>query len=188
MRHRLFNLIAHLAASHPRKIVAAALILTAASALYAAATLTLNANLDELVSERLDYHRRYIEFLKEFGDEEYLYVVADASEDMPKAKQFIEALGQKLRGLPDIKEVIWKIENPALERNFLLYLTPDQLKALETMTSSGPFAATNIARWSGLSPMFGALADRIGAPVSPEDERELATGFTFIDGLLDDMS
>ncbi|MFA4874510.1 MAG: MMPL family transporter, partial [bacterium] len=188
MRIKFFKFLARLATHHPRKIVAAAIALTIACGIFAAFKIKLNANLDDLVSMKLDYHRRYIEFLKEFGDEEYLYIVADAEKDLPRAKQFLEALGKRLKGNPSLKQVIWKIENPALERNFLLYLTPEQLKVLSTMTTKGPFAARTIASWDGFAPMFGALASRIGGPVSTEDEAELATGFTFIDGLLGDMT
>lgn len=188
MRRRLFESIARFVTRHPAKIVAAAVLLAVLSGLYAATHIRLNANLDELVSEKLEYHRRYIDFLKEFGDEEYLYVVVDAERDLPQAKAFLEALGAKLKDMPDLEQVIWKIENPALEKNFLLYLTADQLKGLKAMTSEGPFAVGNIATWDGFAPLFGALATRIGEPVSKEDEAELTTGFTFIDGLIDDMA
>lgn len=187
MRKKIFESIARLIVRHPWKIVAAALLFTALSAVGAIRGITLNANLDELVSERLDYHRRYIDFLKEFGDEEYLYVVVDAARDLPKAKRFLSALGEKLSGEASLKQVIWTIDNPALEKNFLLYLSPEQLQVLKGMTTAGPFAVRNIASWNGFAPMFGALASRIGGPVSPADEAELSTGFTFIDGLLDDM-
>ena len=188
MRNRLFNFIAHMAAVHPKKIVATAVLLAIAAGGYAALTLTLNANLDDLVSEDLDYHRRYIEFLEEFGDEEYLYVVADGSEDVKRAREFIQTLGEKLTGQPDIKEVVWKVDNPALERNFLLYLTPEQLASLEAMTSGGAFSVKNIADWTTLTPLFKAMADQIEAPISKSDETSLSAGFTFIDGLLDDMA
>ncbi len=107
---------------------------------------------------------------------------------MARAKEFIAALGEKLRGMPDLKEVIWKIENPALERSFLLFLTPEQIDALEALTARGPLAVRRIAGWTGFRQLFGAMADRLAEPVSPTDEEELATGFTFIDGLLGDMT
>lgn len=187
MRKRLFDLIARVVTAHPRAIVAAAVLLAVAAGLFAATGIRLNANLDELVSERLDYHKRYLDFLEEFGDEEYLYVVVDAGEDLPRVKQFLEVLGEKLKGRAGLQQVIWKIENPALEKGFLLYLSPEELRTLKAMTTEGPFAVQGIAGWDGFAPMFGALARRIAGPVSPADESELATDFTFIDGLLDDM-
>ena len=188
MRNRFFNLIAHIVSVHPKKIIVSALILAIAAGGYAALTLTLNANLDDLVSEKLDYHRNYKEFLKEFGDEEYLYVVADASKNIGQARKFIETLGEKLTGQPDIKEVVWKVDNPALEQNFLLYLTPEQLASLDAMTTGGAFSVKNIANWTTLTPLFGAMADQMEAPISKSDEISLSTGFTFIDGLLGDMA
>lgn len=188
MRIRFFTWIARLSSAHPKKVVVLGGLFAIISMLLAVTNISLNSNLDELVSEKLDYHKRYIEFLKEFGDEEYLYVVVDASDDLPSSKKFMEALGTKIKNLPDIKQVIWKIENQALERNFLLYLTPSQLSVLSKMTTQGPFSVKNIASWDGFAPMFGALASRISGPVSPADEAELATGFTFMDGLIDDMT
>ncbi len=140
------------------------------------------------MSEKLDYHRRYIEFLKEFGDEEYLYVVIDGSGDLNLAKQFADEVAKEARAIDDIKQVIWKIDNPLLEKNFLLYLREKELDSLGRMLSTGPFAAKNIAGWSDISPLFGALATRINQPVSKKDEAELATGFTFLDNLVDDIS
>ncbi len=187
IRQRIFTAIAHFACRRAKAIVAVAILLTVAAGAYAALTLRLNSNLDEMVSMRLDYHRRYIDFLKEFGDEEYLYVVVDAEKEMPRAKEFVQVLAKRLEQVPGLKEVIWRIDNPALEKNFLLYLTPEQLAALRAMLTQGPFAVNNIASWNGLAPLFGALATRISGPVSTSDEAELSEGFLFIDGLIDDM-
>jgi hypothetical protein len=161
-----------------------ALFITIVSAAYSTSTIKLNANLDELVSEDLDYHRRYLDFLEEFGDEEYLYVVADSAGDMTRAKQFIMSLAARLQKVDGLKHVIWKIDNPVLERNFLLYLTPKQLDTIRGILTEGPFTAGNIASWQDFAPLFGGLADRISKPVSAEDEEELSQGFTFIDDLL----
>lgn len=167
--------------------MAVAVVITLTSSVYALKTIKLNANLDELVSEKLDYHKRYIEFLKEFGDEEYLYIVVDASKNLKEAKGFVDAVNEGLKKVPNLKQVISKIDNPALEKNFLFYLNPEELSALKTMTSSGPFGVGNLEKWTDFAPLFGALATRVSGEVSPKDEKELATGFTFIDGLLEDM-
>lgn len=188
MRARLFKFLAKMVITHPRTIVAAAVIIAIACGIYASIGIKLNANLDELVSEKLDYHRRYLDFLKEFGDEEYLYVVVDASSDLMNAKQFMARLATRLEGRTGLKQLIWKIDNPVLEKNFLLYMTDDQLKSLSAMTGAGPFSVKNIASWNSFTPMFGAMANRLATPVSAQDEAELSTGFKFIDGLLDDIS
>ena len=75
MRKRIFERIAHLATVHFWKVVAVAVALTVLSSAYAALTLKLNANLDELVSEKLDYHKRYLDYLEEFGDEACMQII-----------------------------------------------------------------------------------------------------------------
>lgn len=187
MRDAFFKMISKLCARHPWKVIALALVLTIVSSFYAAFTIKLNANLDDLVSEDLDYHKRYLDFLEEFGDEEYLYVVVDATDDMTKAKQFVVSVAEKLKELDGLKQVIWKIDNPALEKNFLLYMSEQELNSLKGMLGSGPFGVRNVARWNSFAPLISALADRVARPVSTKDEQELSKGFTFIDGLFEDM-
>ncbi|MBT3180970.1 MAG: MMPL family transporter [Deltaproteobacteria bacterium] len=188
MRTRVFNKISQITARHPWKIIAIAMIITVVASVYAALTVKLNANLDDLVSKDLEYNKRYLEFLEEFGDEEYLYVVVDAGEDMPRGKKFVRELAAKLEGVEGLKQILWRIDNPVLEKNFLLYMSPEQLNSLGGMLTEGPFNISNISRWNSFSPLIGALADRVAQPVSTEDEGELTQGFTFIDGLLDDMA
>ncbi|HQC51454.1 MAG TPA: hypothetical protein PKW68_06625, partial [bacterium] len=122
MKTRCFKSIAGFVSAHPWKIVVAALLLTVFSAVYASLTLKLNANQDDLVSRDLDYSRRYLDFLDEFGDEEYLYVVVESEGNPERAKRFISSLAGRLHGIDGLSQVIWKIENPVLEKNFLLYL------------------------------------------------------------------
>jgi len=188
MRDKFFHAIARVATIHPWRVLTIALILTAVSSVYSIATIHLNANSDELVSKKLAYHKRYIDFLREFGDEEYLYVVIDAKGDDKKAKRFITELAGRLNGISGIKQIIWKVDNPVLEKNFMLYLSIDELKTLDGMLTSGPFAVKNITSWNGFAPMFSAFADRMERPVFKGDEDELSHGFSFLDGLVDDMS
>jgi hopanoid biosynthesis associated RND transporter like protein HpnN len=187
MRHRFFQLLGKLSAKRPWVVITIAVVLTAISAIYAATSLQLNADLDKLVSEKLDYHRRYLDFLDEFGDQEYLYVVVEIGNDLPKAKQFLTDLAGKLEKIGDVKEVTYKIENPAMERGFLLYLPMEELEALSTMLTSGAFDVRRIAGWESIVPFFSAINREVSGPIDPKREKELATSFTFLDGIIDDM-
>lgn len=184
----MFQLIASLSSRRPWLIVIVAAILTAAAAGYAATHLQLNADLDKLVSEKLDYHRRYLDFLEEFGDQEYLYVVVEFDDDLPRAKQFLTALAGRLEKIDDVKEIVYKIDNPAMERGFMLYLPMDELKALSTMLTDGAFNVRSIAAWNSLVPFFHAINGEIAGPIDTARETELATSFTFLDGVIDDMN
>ena len=63
MRYRFFKFLAMLSSRKPWLIITIAAVLTATSAYYTATNLTLNADLDDLVSEELDYHKKYKDFL-----------------------------------------------------------------------------------------------------------------------------
>ena len=91
MKSRCFKSIAGFVSAHPWKIILAALLLTVFSGVYASFTLKLNANQDDLVSGDLDYSKRYLDFLKEFGDEEYLYVVVRPRE-IPRRRSVLSLL------------------------------------------------------------------------------------------------
>ncbi|HQG13277.1 MAG TPA: MMPL family transporter [bacterium] len=188
MKTRCFKSIAGFVSAHPWKIVVAALLLTVFSAVYASLTLKLNANQDDLVSRDLDYSRRYLDFLDEFGDEEYLYVVVESEGNPERAKRFISSLAGRLHGIDGLSQVIWKIENPVLEKNFLLYLTTDQLTTLKGMLTEGAFSAKNIASWHSFAELISALTSKVREPVSKDDEGKLSQGFTFIDSMLDNIS
>ncbi|MBI4212511.1 MAG: MMPL family transporter [Deltaproteobacteria bacterium] len=183
MRARFFSLLNAFVIRWPKAIVLVGILLTVASAGFAAKTIVLNADLDDLVSEDLEYHRRYKDFLKEFGDQEYLYVVVEAGQDPSSSKQFIVSLAKRLTTIPDLKEITWKISNPALEQGFLLYLKPQDLTALKTTLSEGPLALNKIASWARLGPVFHA-ARKLSEASNAQNEQTLALGFGLLDRVL----
>ncbi len=187
MRHQFFKFLAEISSKRPRLIVTLAIILTLASGIYAAMTIQLNADLDDLVSEKLEYHKRYKDFLKEFGDQEYLYVVVEIAGDLPRAKQFTTDLAARLSKIPDVKDLIYKVDNPAMERGFMLYLPLPDLRALKAMLTKGAFDVRNVAQWQSMVPFFKAINDEVAGPVDTAREKELATSFTFLDGIIGNM-
>ncbi|MBI4126605.1 MAG: MMPL family transporter [Deltaproteobacteria bacterium] len=188
MMQQFFQVLARFVMKVPGFIVVVALGLATMSGIYAATHITLNADLDDLVSDDLDYHRRYKEFLKEFGDQEYLYVVTDAGGDLPRAKEFVRTLASRLTQLPGLEDVVWQISNPTLEKGFLLYLEPAQLEIMQALTERGPFSIKKISSWDSLAPLFSGLATVMGSDQALEGEAVLSTGFRFVDGLLDGMT
>jgi len=184
MRTRFFTWLGKWIPRHPWKIVVVALLLTAASAYLAITKLSLDADQDNLISEKLAYHKRYKDFLREFGDQEYLYLVIEANGDLSRAKAFVRAAAERLARLPDIREVTYKIDNPALEKSFLLLLTQDELKSLSDMVGGGAFSIQRFAALSGLEGLFNTINEEIKKPLSPAEEKKLTLGFTFLDGLV----
>ena len=170
------------------KIVIVAILLTVASAYLAVARLSLDADQDNLISEKLAYHKRYKDFLREFGDQEYLYLVVESNGDLSKAKAFAESAAERISRLPDIREVTYKIDNPALEKSFLLLLNQEELRSLSDMVSGGAFSIQRFASLASLEELFAAINEEIKKPVSPKEEKKLTLGFKFLDGLIGSLN
>ena len=185
MRTKFLSIISRIVICHPWRVIITASILTLASIIFSATSLQMNTDQDDLVSENVPYHKRYKEYLGEFGDLEYLYVVVETENNMPRAKDFIRALAAKLNALPDIREVTYQISNPKLEKSFLLYLPVDQLKAV------GEFLP-KMERIADVAGVFGMMNDEInkisGAGATTQESPQLETGFRFLDKLLDGLT
>lgn len=184
MRTKFFTWLGKWIPRHPWKIVAVSLVLTAVCAALAVTRLSLDADQDNLISEKLAYHKRYKNFLREFGDQEYLYLVVESGGDLARAKQFVRSAAEKISKLPDISEVTYKIDNPALEKSFLLLLNQDQLKSLADMVGGGIFSIQKFASLSSLEGLFATINEEVAKPVSPSEEKKLTLGFKFLDGLI----
>lgn len=187
-RTKLFSWLGNFIPKHPLKIVIVALVLMVASVVLAATKLSLDADQDNLISERLAFHKRYKDFLKEFGDQEYLYLVVEANSNLPQAKKFVTAAAQKLSKLPDVREVTYKIDNPALEKSFLLLLNQEQLRSLSDMVGGGAFSIKEIAKLTTFEEFFSSIENEVTKPVSIEDEEQLTLGFRFLDELIDSLN
>ncbi len=184
MRTRFFTWLGNFIPRHPWKIVVTALVLTAVSGVLAITSLSLDADQDNLISEKLEYHKRYKDFLREFGDQEYLYLVVESGGDLARAKKFVKSAADRISRLPDISEVTYKIDNPALEKSFLLLLNQDQLRSLADMVGGGTFSIQRFASLSSLEELFSVINEEIQKPVSPKEEEKLTLGFKFLDGLV----
>lgn len=130
-------------ALHPGTIIALGLTLALISALSAVFFLRLNSNQDRLVSPEVPFHKRYLENLKNFGDQEHLYVViktGGTEEGKKKAEQFAESLNQRLLQHPDlIQAIYYRILPRDLGDGALLFASPEEAKTLaETVVFLAP--------------------------------------------------
>ena len=105
MRTKIFTWLGNYIPQNPWKIFIFGIVLSLLSVALAITHLSLDADQDNLVSENLYFHKRYKDFLREFGDQEYLYLVAESQNNLSEAKSLIKDAALKLKELPDIKEV-----------------------------------------------------------------------------------
>ncbi|MBI2345566.1 MAG: MMPL family transporter, partial [Deltaproteobacteria bacterium] len=175
----------------PWAVLCLAFLLTVASVYLATTRLPLHTDQDDLVSEKLDYHRRYKEFLREFGDQEYLYLVVEAGNDIARAKHFVRHfVGEVGRrgGAAHFREILYRIDNPAMEQSYLLYLPRDQLTRLEGFFRQPGTEPARLARWNDFADLVAGINELLKRPVDPTQRESLTIGFTLLDGIVDGMA
>lgn len=180
MRQRAFQSIARVITRFPWAVVVGAVCLTFAGVWLAHARLVTNTNQDDLLSERLGHHRRYKEYLREFGDQEYLIAVVHAGDRKAHAIAFIDRLTTRLRTIPDIREVIGQIDTEAFARSALLFLSTDQLRQLSALLATPGFRPEELAQWQGLDQLFAAVNRRLDGPLPGTTQAPLQAGLDFL--------
>jgi predicted RND superfamily exporter protein len=137
MRDRILLWIAHIVWRRPRVIVAAAMILAIASGMYAAHSLVLNANTDDLVAPDRPYMVEYRRLLEEFGDLEHIFVVVENHTDPQRTQAIVDALTAKLRTIRDLPAVHCAIEPHEQLRLTTRAMPEDELE--DFLLASGAF-------------------------------------------------
>lgn len=131
MRAILFDIIHALVSKYPRWVVLVSIALAVISGFYGAATMQMITDQDRLLSEKLDYHHRYMEFIRTFGDLEFLYVIIEG----PTQKEMIEyadTLAGRLRQSDHIQDVIYAFDTE-WAADYALYFDETSLEDLQRM-------------------------------------------------------
>ncbi len=141
MRIKSLKRLAEIISKYPVWIVAIALVLTFLSAFVTIKKLRISADYYDMISDSRKYKRDYVNFTREFGDTEMIYVVIEVEEHPERAKKFADALSIELAKFQnDIKKIFFKIDYTKFGRNILLFLDPatiTQLKNVLTKNASG---------------------------------------------------
>jgi hopanoid biosynthesis associated RND transporter like protein HpnN len=125
-------------------IVPAAVMATAALAVYVADHIRINTNTDEVLSRSLPFRQQNIAFRQVFpGLNDAIVVVLDGANPDVVAEMGNQ-LTQRLRAMPQIfPSVLDPASEPYFRRNGFLYLSPEQLADLsDRLAESQPFLAT----------------------------------------------
>lgn len=102
-------------------IVALFGVLSLASIVLSLAFLEVRTDQNELVSTDQEYHRRYLNFLDEFGDQEFLYVVIDVDDNPERAAAIADDVASEIEALREhVKEVHHRVSPEAFGDQFLL--------------------------------------------------------------------
>ena len=166
IQESLLTSLWRLVSVHPGAVIAAGLILAIISASLSFLILRLNSNQDNLVSPDLPFQKRYIEHLKNFGDQEYLYIVIKTGGTEAGKKrtiQFAETLNRRLAQHQElIQAVYYRISAKDLGSGALLFASPQEAEALsKTILFLAPFIDTWI-RDGSLSGFLEMIARLLG--------------------------
>jgi hopanoid biosynthesis associated RND transporter like protein HpnN len=175
--------LARLVCKRPRTILIIAALLTLVSGWLAATRLTLSSDQDKLVSDKLVFQQIYLDFIKNFKDQEFLYVVIDGR-DAEKAKAFADDVAGRLAQQPDlIRQVTYRIGPNQLGNNLLLYLDSDQVEALSRTVQAMAPALEPILKSGRLDELLAWIGRRLSAPQVFDQQGGQAGAETFFDVL-----
>jgi uncharacterized protein len=144
--------------SHSKLVIAAALLLAAMSAIYAARHFAIDTDINNLISERLPWRQNEIAFQKAFPQTVELILVDVAADSPEAAKAAAREVLQVLAKRPDLfRSVRDQLDSQFFRRNGLLFLPPDQVaRVTEQLSNAGPLLS-GLARDPSLRGLVQAL-------------------------------
>lgn len=164
----LLQAVARLVCKRPRAILFIALLLTLVSGWLAATRLTVSSDQDRLVSDTLVFQQIYLDFIKNFKDQEFLYVVIDGREPK-KAEAFADDVAARLAKSPDlIRQVTYRIGPEQLGRDMLLYLDLKEVEALATQAERTAPTLGPVLNSGRLDELFAWIGGQLAGPITSE--------------------
>jgi hypothetical protein len=163
-------------ALHPRAIVLTTALLALLSALWSARTLRLDADTNSLVGDDQPYMRAYRDFLKDFGDLEFILVVVDPRGNQPEADRAIRELVEALGPVAGLRGVTGWVSAAEQFRLSTWSMSDGELEGLHLARG----ALQDIAASRGAGGLLQAGSDRLdrlladGAGMEPARQRALA--------------
>ena len=172
VRDRLLANLAEFIWRRPWLVVIVAAVLAGLCAIYAATTLRLNANLDDLIAPDRPYMQDYRRFLQEFGDLEYIIIAIDASKDRPRAEAAADALLARLRAIPGLPGVHGAIESDEQLRLATRNMSDSELRDFALAAEAFPgLLSGDAARVIGDANAFLGRLVTSGLTMSADDQQ-----------------
>ncbi|WP_320174818.1 MMPL family transporter [Maridesulfovibrio sp.] len=173
---KLIRSILKLVRKAPVCIVLCAVLLATVCAGSSALWLKLDSDQDNLISHELPFQKRNLEQIKNFGDQEYMFVVIKTrgtEAGKTKAAQFASTLATKLNKRPDlVKEVHYAMSARDMGPGVLMFASQDELRQFVTLARDfGPlgkewFEAPGLSRF--LEMTAGLLSGEKGGTADSE--------------------
>lgn len=188
VKHRLLAHFASLIVRHPSKIVSASIVLAVVSLIISLFFLQLDTDQDNLISKKIPYHQRYLEFLKEFGDAEYFLVVFEVPHGKEgEAKQALLSLVDRMNKRPDLfSEIRYRENLDILKNRALLTLPEKEFGEVATKLTEWRESLEELGRINNFAGLVDFASDNITQPLASlkKNADELEGGLTLFQDIV----
>ncbi|MBN1441758.1 MAG: MMPL family transporter [Planctomycetes bacterium] len=188
----------------PRSVVLVFAVLSIASIWVTVDRLEFKTDQNDLVSADLEYNRRYLRFLEEFGDLEFIYVVIEVEGDPDRARAVADAVAGELEKLtrpgpqgrePFVEWYFHRIPPEELKRGLLQLEDADALEARLSLLGAAGEHLPAMAGAGSFEDLIGAfdellrpeLLQKLGAAGGGGGEEIGELGFRILEFVLDSL-
>ena len=172
----------------PRLIIIVALLLAVVSVIYTKQNMTFLTGRDQLMPSNTVFNRDYQAYRQEFGDQEEIVVVIEAS-DTERAGRFGTRLFEKFsRDRQHFREVFYPFGLEFLKKNGLLFVSLDEVRALRRNLTLAKPVLKELAADPSVETLFSFLTREMdgylqGDRNTPEAREKLASLAFMLDKL-----
>ena len=160
---RLLQFLAHLTTSSPWTILLCSLALAAVAVFYTVHHLEFITGHNELIASNKRYVQLDEEYSQEFMGIDQVVVVVEPR-DVQQGKDFVTKLAGILeRDSKHVSEVFYRIDTSTLEGKKLLYLSPDDLRALRENLEEYHKLIHDLITTPGINPLFRAINQQVSS-------------------------
>jgi hopanoid biosynthesis associated RND transporter like protein HpnN len=116
---------------HPRLVLTAALTVCALSIYLSWTRLEFRTQRSDLISPNKDFQKRWLAYVKEFGDDDDMVVVVQGG-DRARMEQALEALAAEVKQKPTLFDrLFYKVDLRPLHNRALLFLPVDEIRRIQ---------------------------------------------------------
>lgn len=188
MKTRFLTWLSRFVLSYPKAILFVSCLLALASILHASFTLKFDSDQDNLVSEKLEYHKLYKKYLAEFDDQEYIYVVFDVNKNNRSvAKQALVELAHAIGDRPDLyKTIRYQQDVTVFKNRFFLLLDDSTFEQTVGEIKNWRASIQKLLLMKSYADLFDLVSDLMGDDNASlkKNQKQLELGFATLENIL----
>lgn len=167
-----------LVSTFPKSVIGVGFVLALICAVSASLWLHLDSDQDNLISHELPFQKRNLEQIKNFGDQEYMFLVIETGgteSGKEQARDFARHMAAKLKKRPDIiHKVYYRMSARDMGNGVLLFANQDEIKDFTKLSEEFAPRVQTFADNPGLTGFIHLSADLLGARSNSSSGRSKA--------------